>query len=209
MIVPITSAGQPRGVLIAGFSTRRIIDADYRSFFDLVAGHISTAVANATAYEEERKRAEALAEIDRAKTTFFTNISHEFRTPLTLMLGPLEDALTAGDLLPQTRQQPHFAHRNSLRLLKLVNTLLDFSRIEAGRIDAVYEPVDLASYTADLASVFRSAIEAAGMKLVVDCRAPEQPVYVDRENVGEDCLQSAVECFQIHPRGRDQSHTAS
>jgi signal transduction histidine kinase len=181
LIVPITSAGQSRGFLVAGCGPRRILDADYRSFFDLVAGHVSTAVANATAYEEERKRAEALAELDRAKTTFFSNISHEFRTPLTLMLGPLEDALAGNELSPQAQEQVQVAHRNSLRLLKLVNSLLDFSRIEAGRIQATYEPVDLASYTADLASVFRSAIERAGMKLVVDCAPVAQLVYVDRE----------------------------
>ena len=61
------------------------------------------------------------------------------------------------------------AHRNSLRLLKLVNTLLDFARIEAGRIDANFEPTDLARMTAELASTFRSAIEKAGLRLVLDC----------------------------------------
>src|SRR5262249_12579074 len=72
-------------------------------------------------------------------------------------------------------------HRNSLRLLKLVNTLLDFSRIEAGRIEAVYEPVDLSRLTAELASNFRSAIERAGLSFVVDCEPLPAPVYVDRE----------------------------
>ncbi|HKR14521.1 MAG TPA: ATP-binding protein [Pyrinomonadaceae bacterium] len=182
-VVPIAAPGslKPVGFLVAGLSPRRIVDADYRSFFDLIAGHIGTAIADARAYQEERKRAEALAEVDRAKTAFFSNVSHEFRTPLTLMLGPLEDALTEEGLLPVVRERLNVAHRNSIRLLKLVNTLLDFSRIEAGRIEAVYEPLDLCALTKELASVFRSAIEKEGVSFVVDCLTVEAPVYVDRE----------------------------
>ena len=101
---------------------------------------ISGALATVRAREDERKRAEALAEIDRAKTVFFSNVSHEFRTPLTLMLGPLEDALGSAELPADERERLDVAHRNSLRLLKLVNSLLDFSRIEAGRAQANYEP---------------------------------------------------------------------
>jgi PAS domain S-box-containing protein len=184
VVVPISSAGQsrPAGFLIAGLSPRRIVDADYHSFFDLIVGHVSTAIANARAYEEERKRAQALAELDRAKTVFFSNVSHEFRTPLTLMLGPLEDTLAAGnDLPPQQRERLEVAHRNSLRLLKLVNTLLDFSRLEVGRIEASYEPTDLPRLTSDLASIFRSAIERAGLRLTINCPHLEEPAYVDRE----------------------------
>jgi signal transduction histidine kinase len=169
------------GLVVLGVSPRRPLDADYRTFFDLVAGHIATAIANARAYEEERKRAEALAEIDRAKTVFFSNVSHEFRTPLTLMLGPLEDTLAEDGLPPQAQDRLEVARRNSLRLLKLVNTLLDFSRIEAGRIQAAYEPVDLAKFTTDLASIFRSTVERAGLEFVVDCPPLSEPVYVDRE----------------------------
>jgi signal transduction histidine kinase len=182
-VLPIAVPGivKPSGFLVAGLSPRRVVDADYRSFFDLIAGHIGTAIANAQAYQAERKRAEALAEIDRAKTTFFSNVSHEFRTPLTLMLGPLEEALTEAALLPNVRERLDVAHRNSVRLLKLVNTLLDFSRIEAGRIEAVYEQLDLCTLTKELASVFRSAIEKAGLNFVVDCEEIDTPVYVDRE----------------------------
>ncbi|MDZ8054778.1 MAG: ATP-binding protein [Aulosira sp. ZfuVER01] len=136
-----------------------------------------------SAREEERQRAEALAELDRAKTLFFSNVSHEFRTPLTLLLAPLQDALSdsANPIPPAQRERLELSHRNSLRLLKLVNTLLDFSRIEAGRMEAVYEPTDLAMFTTELASVFRSAIERAGLRLVVDCPPISEPVYVDRE----------------------------
>ncbi len=98
------------------------------------------------------------------------------------MLAPLEDAMTdEGGLSAENRERLAVAHRNSLRLLKLVNTLLDFSRIEAGRIEASYEPVDLAALTAELASVFRSAVERAGLRLAVNCAPLPQPVYVDRE----------------------------
>lgn len=145
-------------------SARLELNDAYRDFYGLVANQVALAIANARAYEEERERAEALAELDRAKTDFFSNVSHEFRTPLTLMLGPLEDTMAKSEnLRPADRERLDTAHRNSLRLLKLVNTLLDLSRIEAGRIEASYESTDLAALTTDLASVFRSTIERADM----------------------------------------------
>ena len=179
----ITSEQTVNGFLIVGVSPYREFDDNYQGFFDLVAGQITTAIANARAYEAEKQRAEALAELDRAKTAFFSNVSHEFRTPLTLMLGPLEDALfdTQAPLPPQQQQRIEVVQRNGLRLLKLVNTLLDFSRIEAGRVQAAYQPTDLATLTTELASVFRSAIEQASLELVVDCPALPEAVYVDRE----------------------------
>ena len=176
------TSAEPIATLVAKASDQRPFDDDYRGFFSLVAGHISSAITKAKAYEAERMRAEALAELDRAKTAFFSNVSHEFRTPLTLMLGPLEDVLGGGDALDRsTRDQLEVAHRNALRLLKLVNNLLDFSRMEAGRVEASYEPVDLAALTTDLAGVFRSAVERAGLQLVVECAPLSQPVFVDRQ----------------------------
>ncbi len=183
--VPISPSGQTgkAGILIAGLNPFRLFDDNYKGFIDLVAAQIAASIANAQAYEEERKRAEALAEIDRAKTVFFSNVSHEFRTPLTLMLGPLEETLiNCATLLPaKEREQLEMVQRNGLRLLKLVNSLLDFSRIEAGRVQASYEPTNLATFTAELASVFRSAVERAGMQLSVYCPSLPAPVYVDRE----------------------------
>ena len=185
LILPINQANQnfPAGLLVVGINPRRALDEEYSGFFELIAGHVGTAIANARAYETERKRAEALAELDRAKTTFFSNISHEFRTPLTLIISPLEKMLRdrLQQLAPQDQEQLQLMHRNSLRLLKLVNSLLDFSRIEAGRIQAVYELIDLSAFTAELASLFRSVIEAAGMRLIVDCPPLPQSVYVDQQ----------------------------
>jgi signal transduction histidine kinase len=180
-VAPIAGgSGQPAGVLVVGISSQQAFDDSYRGFIDLVASHVASSIANAKAYIEEKKRAEALAQLDRAKTAFFSNVSHEFRTPLTLMLGPLEDAM-AESLPAPTLAALEVAHRNSLRLLKLVNTLLDFSRIEADRIQAAYEPTNLGLFTAELASGFRSTIERAGMRFTVDCPEIEEPIYVDRD----------------------------
>jgi PAS domain S-box-containing protein len=182
VVVPIRSniAHHLSGLMVAGISSRLRLDESYYSFLELAAGQIATAIANARAYEEEKRRAEALAEIDRAKTAFFSNVSHEFRTPLTLMLGPLEDAIN-GALDVTQKQGLEVVHRNGLRLLKLVNSLLDFSRIEAGRVQASYEPTDLATYTTELASTFRSAIERVGIQFTVDCPTLSEPIYVDHD----------------------------
>ena len=184
-LLPVPAAGENgrAGVLIVGLNPFRLFDEGYAGFLTLAAGQIAAAIANAEAYEQERARAEALAEIDRAKTAFFSNVSHEFRTPLTLMLGPLEEVLAKDDggVIADNRQLVEVAHRNGLRLMKLVNALLDFSRIEAGRVQARYQPTDLAAFTADLASSFRSATERAGLHLNVDAEPLSEPAYVDRD----------------------------
>ena len=184
VIIPIAQSGQePYGFLVAGISPKLEFDDEYRGYLDLIAGQLSSAIASVQAFEAERQRAEALADIDRAKTAFFSNISHEFRTPLTLMLGPLEELISrdAADFSPAALQGLQSTHRNAMRLLRLVNTLLDFSRIEAGRIQAQYYPVEIGGFTRDLASAFRSLIEKAGLDFIVDCTEPSDPVYVDRE----------------------------
>ena len=185
VLVPVMSGGQdqPTAVLIGGVNPTRRLDEEYRTFFNLIASHVGTAIHNARAVEEERERLHRLAELDGAKTAFFSNVSHEFRTPLTLMMGPLEDALADADApLPLAQKERlQTAHRNSLRLLRLVNTLLDFSRIEAGRTTAKFRPTELATLTAELASTFHSALTRASLELTVDCPPLAEPVFVDRE----------------------------
>ena len=187
MVLPVIEPGQatPSAVLVAGVSPQRALDDDYVGFYELLVSHLSAGLAAANAYEDERRRAEALADLDRAKTAFFGNVSHEFRTPLSLLLGPLEDLRERQNgMTPAVRDQLDVMYRNGVRLLKLVNTLLDFSRIEAGRVQANYEPTDLATYTAELASAFRSLVERAGLALDVECpplTGLPAPVYIDRE----------------------------
>jgi signal transduction histidine kinase/CheY-like chemotaxis protein len=184
VVLPIMPSGETgrAGFLIAGLNPFRLFDDNYSGFMNLIAGQIAAAIANAEAYEQERRRAEALAEINRAKTAFFSNVSHEFRTPLTLMLGPLEDALRHPEELSGKRlEEISVAHRNALRLLRLVNTLLDFSRAEAGRVQAIPEKTDLAELTRDLASNFYSVCERAGLAFNVVCDPLPRPAYVDRD----------------------------
>ena len=208
-VMPIRASGQDRatGFLVAGVSPRRPLDDQYCAFFDLLTTQISTTVANARAYEAERRRAEALAELDRAKTTFFSNVSHEFRTPLTLMLGPVADILAETDSFPASqRERLEIAHRNGLRLQKLVNTLLDFSRIEAGRIQASYEPTDLSSLTAELASNFRSACDRAGIDLIVACPPLSESIYVDADMWEKIVLNLISNAFKFTLSGRIEVH---
>ncbi|MGJ5178294.1 ATP-binding protein [Bradyrhizobium oligotrophicum] len=185
VVLPIPPAGEAGrgGFVIAGLNPFRLYEESYARFLGLVAGQVAAAVSNGGAYDAERRRAEALAEVDRAKTTFFSNISHEFRTPLTLMLSPLEDMLGRDEdrLSADARSVLGLIHRNGIRLLKLVNTLLDFSRIEAGRMTARFEPVDLAAFTSELVSNFRSATDRAGLRLVIAAASLSEPVYVDRD----------------------------
>ncbi|WP_422742877.1 SpoIIE family protein phosphatase [Mycobacterium sp. WMMD1722] len=183
LVVPLTQQGAgPVGFLVAALNRHRRLDESYRGFVELVAGHLAAGIGSARSYAAQQRRAEELAELDRAKTTFFSNISHEFRTPLTLILGPVADLRARGaGLDSQAETELELVHRNGLRLAKLVNTLLDFSRIQAGRMQAHFEPVDLAAVTAELASVFRSAVERADLSFEVDCPPLDEPVYVDRD----------------------------
>ncbi|MFE8957431.1 SpoIIE family protein phosphatase [Streptomyces iakyrus] len=180
LALPLDCAGQVGGVLVVGVNPCFPPAGTYRDFLEVLAASVAGALAAALAHDEQRRRAEALAELDRAKTTFFANVSHELRTPLTLLLGPLQQTLADEDR-PERREQLELAERGALRLLKQVNTLLDVARAEAGQIRPALEPVDLARATAELAGVFRSAFEAAGLTLEVDCPPLSKPVSLDRE----------------------------
>ena len=179
VLVPFTSGTVCLGLLVAGVSKHLAFEGGYADFFNLVGSTIGAALTDADAFEAERRRSAALAELDREKTAFFSNVSHEFRTPLTLMLGPTEEALRS-PARSLAGPDLEMLHRNELRLLKLVNALLDFARLEAGRMHAAYVPTDLSTFTAELAGMFRSAFERAGLEYVVRCEPLAASVYVDR-----------------------------
>ncbi|OQP56933.1 hypothetical protein A3860_10175 [Niastella vici] len=182
--IPVTAPGSnhPYAIIFAALNPYRQFDEAFHQFCELIGERVSLEINKMLAWEEERKRAEALEQLDKAKTVFFSNISHEFRTPLTLILSPLEELLDqqSSCLSIIEKQSIETVYRNALRLLKLVNTLLDFSRIESGRQQASYTATDIATFTKDLAANFRSVVEKAGLQLIVQVDAFDQPVYVDR-----------------------------
>ncbi|WP_147263034.1 chemotaxis protein CheB [Geodermatophilus sp. TF02-6] len=182
LLVPLREPGadSPNGLLVLGVHPRLPLDAAYREFLWLAGREVAARVVEARGRERERERLARLAELDRAKTEFFSNVSHEFRTPLTLMLGPLE-ALheRRADLPEELRADVELAGRNARRLLRMVGSLLDFSRAEAGRLRPAFAPTDLSRLTADVAGLFRSAAERAGIELRVDAPRLPQPVWVD------------------------------
>ncbi len=184
-VLPIQISTQelPAGFLVLGISSRLEFDSQYRDFYALICQHISTHLTKIKSFEIETRRLEALEEVDRAKTIFFNNVSHEVRTPLTLLLGPLDDLLSGkwGTLDSKVSSELIVVHRNALRLLKLINTLLDFSGIEAGRVEAKFQATDLVSVTQELVETFRSVVERAGLKLSIEANSISELVYVDRE----------------------------
>ena len=210
IVLPVASPTQlaPLGFLICGVNPTRKLDSEYLTFFSLVVDQLVSAINNARAAEDEKRRADTLAELDRAKTAFFSNISHEFRTPITLMLGPVQELLgeaggaDSSNLPPESRELLTIVHRNGLRLQKMVNALLDFSRLEAGRIQANFEPTDLSRLTRDLASGFRSTIERGGLKYEVQCDPLPEAVYVDRDMWEKIVLNLISNAFKFSFEGK-------
>ncbi|AFY64922.1 response regulator [Geitlerinema sp. PCC 7407] len=143
-----------------------------------VASQAAIAVQQAELYQKTRQQAEQLLELDRQKTEFFQNISHEFRTPLTLTIGPLESAVNQQTGL--SAEQATIALRNSRRLLRLVNQLLDLQRLDAGRMQPTFSPCDLTEFVGQIADIFRAYCERKGIHFVTEL-APCPPVYLDAE----------------------------
>lgn len=202
MVIPIFDGPEtPAGLLLLGAGACRPWNATYLTFFELIARHVGSAISEAKAYEHERKRAEVLAELDRAKSTFFSNISHEFRTPLTLILGPTETALNSRERALRGEELETVYH-NQLRLLKLVNSLLDFSRMEEGRFPASFQRTDVGMFTAELASAFRSAMDGAGLEYVVDCPAVGLMIMLDRDIWEKIALNLISNAFKFTLEGK-------
>ncbi|HWN27546.1 MAG TPA: SpoIIE family protein phosphatase [Actinomycetospora sp.] len=202
------------GVLVVGANPHRPLDDRLSSFLQLVGGQIAAGLARAGSYEAERRRAEALAELDRAKTDFFSNVSHEFRTPLTLIMGPVEDLRATDEVDPERwRAELEVVHRNGQRLGRLVNSLLDFSRLQAGRLEPRFVATEIGAATGELAGVFRSAVERAGLEYVVDTPALSRPVLLDRDawekvvlNLLSNALKFTVEGrIEVRVEARDDA----
>ncbi|HEX8080256.1 MAG TPA: ATP-binding protein [Jatrophihabitans sp.] len=199
----LSGRAQPHAVLVMGANPYRAPDEAFLRFLDLAARQFGIELSDAMAYAGEHRRAEAFAQLDQAKTRFFENISHEFRTPLTLMMGPIQALLDDPDvnLPPDRRADVASARRAVLRLSRLVDTLLEFARAEADELHANLELTDLAQLSTDVASMFRSVVEEAGLKLVVDTAAVSEPIAVDPEMVNKILLNLLSNAVKFTRRG--------
>ncbi|KAL5511938.1 hypothetical protein ACEPAH_5157 [Sanghuangporus vaninii] len=181
IVIPICveDADVPGAMLVLGLNSRRPYDADYANWIDLFRLAMNTMLTAVKGREADLIRAEHLAELDSAKTAFFSNASHELRTPLQLIQGPLQDAIAS---LPDSRARDglKMAARNVTRLSRLVDSLMDFSKLAANRLEGRFRPVQLGEVTADLASLFRSVIERTGIEYIVDCDTTDRKqAYID------------------------------
>jgi signal transduction histidine kinase/DNA-binding response OmpR family regulator len=184
LLYPLRDESTPDipAVLLLGLHPRLKVDARYRDFLTLIGSTIAAKAAESDARQREHARLETLAALDRAKREFFSNVSHEFRTPLTLLLAPLEQmAQSLDDPVPARREDIEVMQRNARRLLRLVGTLLEFSEAEAGRLRPSFVRTDLARLTGEIAAMFRSAAASAGLTLTVDTPELSEPVWVDAE----------------------------
>jgi PAS domain S-box-containing protein len=199
VILPLVRSGETFGFLIAGVSPLRVFDEDYKGFFDSIAGLVTTAICNARTYEQERKRVEALAELDRPNTVFWSNISDELRTPLTLIVGSTEDALTDRNVpLPaQHRERMEVVQRNGQRLLNLANRLLDFWGMEAGADDYLTEPF----YDRELLARVETNVEQAQLRPeAVQQEQVQQPEAETARQEVESILSSISDGFFVLDR---------
>jgi signal transduction histidine kinase/FixJ family two-component response regulator len=183
VLLPVVGGDGLRGVLSVGRSPQRRYDERYRSFLVLLAQQLGTALASASARQTERQRLEELRVLDQAKRDFLGDVSHEFRTPLTLIGGPLRSVLEGGGLVAADHERLELALRATERLTRLVDSLLDYSRAESGVLTAEPVAVDLAAQVRLLAELFRSGAEAAGLELVVDLAELPHPVLVDPQQL--------------------------
>lgn len=164
-----------------------------------VASQAAIAVQQSRLYQTTRAQAEKLMELDRQKTEFFQNISHEFRTPLTLMVGPLEGAVAQQQGL--SYEQSTIALRNSRRLLRLVNQLLDLQRLDAGRMQPKFHGCDLVDFVAQIVESFRPYCEKKGLSLVTDL-SECPPVYLDLEKFDKVLYNLLSNAMKFTPAGR-------
>jgi signal transduction histidine kinase/class 3 adenylate cyclase len=164
-----------------------------------VASQAAIAVQQSRLYQTTRQQAEKLLQLDRQKTEFFQNISHEFRTPLTLMVGPLETAVSTGQGL--SAEQSAIALRNSRRLLRLVNQLLDLQRLDAGRMQPKFQACDLVEFVSQIVDTFRPYCEKKGLNLITQFE-PCEAVYLDLEKFDKIIYNLLSNAMKFTPAGQ-------
>jgi|GEM_PF-5621993 len=151
--------------------------------------------------EQLESQAKKLQELDAIKTRFFANISHEFRTPLTLLLSPLQD-IEKGEITPEriARYAP-MMHRNAQRLLTLINQLLDLSKLEAGGLDLRLQQTELIGFFRALYLSFTPRAERDGLTLLFEAEPGRLIACVDTDKVEKMVVNLVANAFKFTEQG--------
>jgi signal transduction histidine kinase/DNA-binding response OmpR family regulator len=199
LLVPLLSDGKIIGSITLRQSTkpRKWREADVE-LAQTVAAQAAIAVQQSRLYQKTKQQTEKLLELDRQKTEFFQNISHEFRTPLTLMIGPLESAINNQQSLAY--EQAEIALRNSRRLLRLVNQLLDIQRLDAGKMQASFRPTNLAEFVNQIVGNFSPYCQKKGINLVANI-IPIPSIYLDAEKFDKVLYNLLSNAMKFTPSG--------
>ncbi|MFB2772805.1 response regulator [Pelatocladus sp. BLCC-F211] len=199
MVVPLLADGKSIGsiTLRQSVKSRQWLPSEIE-LAKAVAAQAAIAVQQSHLYQKTREQAERLLELDKQKTEFFQNISHEFRTPITLIQGPLETAVSSQEGL--SYEQSAIALRNSRRLLRLVNQLLDLQRLDAGRMQPSFRPCDLVEFVSQIIDSFRPYCEKKGLRLIT--KIAECPkVYLDMEKFDKVVYNLLSNAMKFTPEG--------
>jgi PAS domain S-box-containing protein len=200
LVVPIarTDPERPEGLLVVGLNPRRPLDADYQSFLGLCASQIAAAIGNAEAREEDRRRAQKLAELDKAKSEFFSNVSHELRTPLTLILGVTERLRGGDGLSDDAHHALDVVDRNARALVGHVGQLLDAARFDAGKLELRTSRVDLTRLVRQVAGQFEVLASEKQIRYDVDAGEP-LVAWADGDKVERVVLNLLSNAFEYTP----------
>lgn len=195
---PITAPEQqrPSHVLVVRHNDARPWDGELETYLGLLAGTIGAALIDQGELWAERRQVARAAAVDAAKSAFFAGVNHELRTPLSLISAPIENLFERrSELAPDVARQVDLIRANTGRLARMVDAMLDFSRMEAGRLVPDLETADVAEQIRTLAASFAPAVEQAGLRFVVDVPDLTQPALVDAdflERIVLNLLSNAV-----------------
>lgn len=199
LVVPLLADGEIIGsISLRQNNVTRQWQSSEVELAQVVATQASLAVQQSRLYQTTRQQAERLLEADRMKNEFFQNISHEFRTPLTLMIGPLESAVNQKQDLPY--EQAGIALRNSRRLLRLVNQLLDLQRLDAGKMQPSFRPTDLVGFCRSTVDSFRPYCDKKGIHLITQLEECP-PLYLDIERFDKVLYNLLSNAMKFTPSG--------
>ena len=184
VVIPLSqkSSRIPNGVLILGLNVHQPWGGPYRDWISTLRLSLADMLAAVKAFEMESNQRDAAKALADAMSNFLSNAAHELKSPLTLLVGPIEDIVNTSQE-NYTKKLAKTARKTCSRLSRLVSSLMDYSKLEAGKLTGTFRPIPVGGLTADLASVFEGlpAVTSGRIKLNIDCQQTHvgQNAFID------------------------------